>query len=225
MACRHHSSKWKAPYRAGRSSTTGDTSRARLRRNALPANASVISTRSMRCSMKPLRVRKPVVASIARIQAASQMAARSRIEFPSGSRLQPKGDSSKPPRCRAPPATCRKFAAAYVRRIACARARASSTRARSRYPSGPLKSSLTNTPLRMRNSMQQLLRRTDSASRWLAAVRVEWLARMNWRNSVTPSRFLKHKRVPVVYSSTAFRRSNSKRGSWTAASTCCVGAV
>ena len=59
--------------------------------------------------------------------------------------------------------------------------------------------------------MRQSLRRTDSRSLWLAAVRAEWLARMNWRSSVTPSRFLKHKRVPAVCSSTAFRRSNSKR--------------
>ena len=73
--------------------------------------------------------------------------------------------------------------------------------------------------------MRQSLHRTGSRSLWLAAVRAEWLARMNWRSSVMPSRFLKHKRVPAVCSSTAFRRSNSRRGSSTAASTYCVGAV
>src|SRR6478672_9067602 len=62
-----------------------------------------------------------------------------------------------------------------------------------------------------RNSMRQSLHRTGSRSLWLAAVRAEWLARMNWRNSVTPSRFLKHKRVPAVCLSTAFRPSNSKK--------------
>ena len=62
---------------------------------------------------------------------ASQTAVRSRIEFPSGSPLLPKGVSSKPPHSRVRPATCPKFAAAYVRRIACAKARAFSMRARS----------------------------------------------------------------------------------------------
>src|SRR5215208_4772218 len=45
------------------------------------------------------------------------------IGFPSGSRLPPMVGSSKPQRCRVRPATYRKFAVAYVRRTACARAR------------------------------------------------------------------------------------------------------
>ena len=54
---------------------------------------------------------------------------------------------------------------------------------------------------------------------------VESRARMSWRSSVTPSRFLKRKAAPVAFSSTAFLPSSSRKRSWNGDLICCADAA